>query len=49
MLRLWSVFRSGGMGGVGHLPYSGGSAEQPAMMLQAFDIMSGVEAELKDD
>lgn len=47
MLRLWRQYQGGGMGGSGHMPEL--VMEQPAIMVEAFDIMSSAEAELKPD
>jgi hypothetical protein len=34
---------------VGHLPEAGGTLDQPAIMLDAFALMSATEAELKSE
>lgn len=57
MLRLWRLYappagRISGMAAglvpvVGHLPESGGAGEQAAIMLDAFDVMSAMQAELE--
>lgn len=56
MVRYWRAYRPhpGRIGGMaagiipatGHLPESGGYGDQAAIMLDAFEIMSGAEAEL---
>jgi hypothetical protein len=45
MVRLWRLYQGGT--GIGHLPESGGSGEQACIMLEAFAVMSGAEAEMK--
>lgn len=39
MIDLWSSWRAGD--GAGHLPFAGGSAEQPACVMAAIAIMDG--------
>lgn len=46
MLRLWRLYRGGGMG-PGHLPDPGGTMDQPCAMLEGFSIMSAAEAQLR--
>ncbi|WP_188051789.1 hypothetical protein [Azospirillum sp. Sh1] len=52
MVRYWRAYRPypGRIAGIipatGHLPESGGYGDQAAIMLDAFEIMSGAEAEL---
>lgn len=48
MLQLWRMYQGGGMGGVGHLPDVGGTMDQPVVMIEAFNLMSGIEAELRE-
>ncbi len=48
MLSLWRMYQGGGMGGVGHLPDPGGSMDQPVVMIEAFNLMSNIEAELRE-
>jgi hypothetical protein len=48
MIRLWRLYQ-GGMNGVGHLPDGGGTLDQPALMLDAFGLMTVVEQQLKPD
>ncbi len=48
VIALWQQSRSG-MGGPGHLPFAGGSAEQPAILIEAFRILEGVAAKLKPE
>jgi len=45
---IWLAWRSGGGlgGGVGHLPFAGGSAEQPACVMAALAIMDNAAARL---
>lgn len=45
MVKLWRMYQ-GGMG-AGLLPDAGGLMDQPVIMMEAFDIMSSAEAELK--
>jgi hypothetical protein len=47
MVRLWRLYRGGGMGG-GHLPDTGGSLEQSTHTMMCFDILNGATAELDD-
>lgn len=57
MVRLWRAYRPpmGRIGGMaagllpvtGHLPQTGGYGDQPAIMLDAFDVMSAYESELE--
>lgn len=50
MVRVWDAWRRGGMGGgVGHLPESGGTCEQAAVMLDALAHMNAVYAQLEDE
>ena len=45
MLRLWRLFAPGMS--AGHLPDAGGTLDQAAIMMDAFDAMTSAEAELK--
>jgi len=45
MIRLWRLYQ-GGLA-VGHLPDAGGTLDQPAIMLDAFALMSATEHELQ--
>lgn len=45
MVRLWSLYRGGGMG-VGHLPETGGAGDQAAIMIDAFGVMEAMAAKL---
>ena len=47
MVHLWRLFQSSM--GVGYLPDSGGTMDQPAIMLSAFSFMSSFEARMKDE
>lgn len=47
MIRLWRLYQGSGFG-PGHLPQRGGVLDQPVIMLEAFDLMSAAEAELKE-
>lgn len=49
MLRHWTLLRAGGMGTVGHFPERGGTMNQAAIMLEAFAVMNGAEAEVRQD
>lgn len=46
LVNYWRVFNAA-EGGSGPLPFSGGLAEQPACMLDAFDIIGAAFAALK--
>ncbi len=48
MVRLWSLYRGSGMG-AGHLPDAGGTGDQPAIMMDAFGLMTGVAAKLDEE
>lgn len=39
MIDIWSAWRAGD--GVGHLPFAGGAAEQPACVMAALAVMDG--------
>lgn len=39
-------YRSGGFG-AGHLPFAGGSADQPALLMDAFHVLSGAADSLQ--
>lgn len=43
---IWSQCR-GGMGGFSHLPFAGGAAEQPAILMDAFQLLSWAASELE--
>jgi hypothetical protein len=45
---LWNQYRGSGMGG-GPLPFGGGAADQPALVMDAFAAMSGAAAALERD
>jgi hypothetical protein len=45
MVRLWRLYQGGV--GIGHLPESGGAAEQACIMLEAFGVMTAAELEMK--
>lgn len=47
MLSLWLGYRGNGMS-VGHLPFAGGAAEQPAALMAAFDEMSAAAAKINE-
>jgi hypothetical protein len=34
--------------GAGHLPFVGGSLEQPSALMRSLDIMNGVEAKVRE-
>lgn len=36
VVRLWQLWRPSGFGGYGQLPFSGGAADQPVVLLEAF-------------
>lgn len=48
VLSVWLAYRGGGMGGVGHLPFSGGYAEQPSALMAALDAMQGAAARVRE-
>lgn len=43
MLRFWRLYQ------VGHLPEDGGVMRQAAVMLEAFDVMTAAERDLRDE
>lgn len=45
ILDLWGAWR-GGLGGRGPLPFGGGSAEQPALLMDAFYFLEAVAEQL---
>lgn len=45
---LWWQYRGGGLGN-GPLPFAGGAADQPSLVMDAFGACNGAEAELKPD
>jgi hypothetical protein len=45
MIRLWRLFQGGT--GVGYLPRAGGTLDQPYILLDAFNVMSLAEEELR--
>lgn len=47
ILQLWIAFRGTEMG-AGHLPFSGGFAEQPAGLIACFNEMSAAAALIND-
>ena len=48
ILGLWIAYRGGGMGGVGHLPFAGGMAEQPSALMAALESMQGAAAAVRE-
>lgn len=38
VVQLWQMWRPSGFGGFGALPFSGGTAEQPASLMDAFNL-----------
>lgn len=46
LINWWQAFSGGGMG-VGPLPFAGGLADQPACVMNAFDIIDAALAALK--
>ena len=46
LLQLWQAWRGGGMG-AGHLPFSGGAAEQPACVMECLKVMEAAAVALK--
>jgi hypothetical protein len=49
IVRLWQLWRPTGFGGFGLLPFSGGTAEQPVLILDAFAHCSRVANALRED
>ncbi len=47
LLDLWLAYRGGGMGGVGHLPFSGGYAQQPSALMRAMDVMQAADGKIR--
>jgi hypothetical protein len=47
ILDLWLAWRRDGMGGVGHLPFAGGAAQQPSALMAALSAMSAAEARIR--
>jgi hypothetical protein len=47
LLDLWLLYRRDGMGGVGHLPYQGGSAQQPSAVMRALDTMDVADSRVR--
>lgn len=47
MVTIWSLYRGGGAGG-GHLPQTGGTMDQPAIMMDALQFMNHVFEGIKD-
>jgi hypothetical protein len=48
LLDVWLAYRGGGLGGVGHLPFAGGYARQPAALMQALNVMSAADAQIRE-
>lgn len=46
LLDLWRQWQGGGFG-PGHLPFAGGTADQPACVMAAFGILSAAERALE--
>lgn len=46
VFELWRHYRPSGLGGPGHLPFAGGAADQPALLLDAFAVLAACEAAL---
>jgi hypothetical protein len=47
MIGLWRLFQGSGLG-AGYLPDAGGALDQPAIMMQAFALMSDFEHRLNN-
>lgn len=44
ILELWRAWRRDGFsGGIGHLPFAGGAAEQPAALMAAFEACTAAD------
>ncbi len=48
LIEIWASWRRDSMGGAGHLPFSGGYAEQPAALMKALEAMEGAAGRVKD-
>lgn len=48
MAGLWHQHSGSGFGG-GPLPFAGGAAEQPALVMEAFAVLGQATADLKTD
>lgn len=48
LIDIWAAWRRDGMGGVGHLPFSGGYAEQPAALMRALEAMDGAASRVRE-
>jgi hypothetical protein len=47
LVDLWSQHRGNGTGNTGHLPFAGGSADQPALVMAVFEVMNWAESKLR--
>ncbi len=47
-MTVWSGYQRDGMGGVGHLPFAGGLAEQPSALMMAFEVMDWCAAKVRE-
>jgi len=45
---LWRDWRGSGMGTPGHLPFAGGAADQPALLVDAFRLLDWAAEQLKE-
>ena len=48
LIDIWAAWRRDGMGGAGHLPFSGGYAEQPAALMKALESMDGAASRVRE-
>jgi hypothetical protein len=48
VIDLWLPYRPDGMGRLGHLPYSGGYAEQPSALMRLLDAMNSAEGRIRE-
>lgn len=47
LIDLWLAWRRDGMGGIGHLPFAGGYARQPAGLMRALEAMDVADARIR--
>lgn len=47
VIDVWLAYRPDGMGGRGHLPFSGGYAEQPSALMRLLDAMNAAEVRIR--
>jgi hypothetical protein len=47
LIDIWAAYRRDGMGGVGHLPFAGGYAQQPSALMRALEAMDGADGRIR--